>query len=85
MVLNKWFVSENVFTKGFMDYVVKVEKSPSFGGGKATVDVTVWKGSGYENTKHTEHFENFEKAFAFVEEFSNQKFFEDVIEQHFSK
>ena len=45
--------------------------------------VTPHKGNGYENTKHYEYFPNFEQAFNFVDEFSKQKFFDQVVEKYF--
>ena len=36
-----------------------------------------------KNTKHYEYFPNFEQAFKFVEEFTKQKFFDQVVEDYF--
>lgn len=101
-MLDGWYVRDNAFTKGFMDYVVEVkrvntnvykgtfipygEKSINIKVSdlpKPKVAVTIWKGNGYEDTKHTETFDNFEDAFKFVEEFSKQKFFDQVVEEYF--
>lgn len=102
MDINGWYVRENTFTKGFMDYVVSVERVNTNASKckfipygeksvninlsdlpKPKVAVTIWKGNGYEDTKHTEYFDDFEKAFKFVDEFSKQKFFDQVVEEHF--
>lgn len=92
-MLNGWYVRDNAFTKGFMNYVVEVKAKEiilfaDIHTGTQTneikaVDVTIWKGNGYEDTKHTETFDNFEDAFKFVEEFSKQKFFDQVVEEYF--
>lgn len=92
-MLDGWYVRDNAFTKGFMNYVVEVKAQEiilfaDIHTGTQTneikaVDVTIWKGNGYEDTKHTETFDNFEEAFKFVEEFSKQKFFDQVVEEHF--
>lgn len=90
-MLDGWYVRNNAFTKGFMDYVVEVKEVPSrwdFSGAfpkkvDGGIGVTIWKGEGYEDTKHTETFDNFEEAFKFVEEFSKQKFFDQVVEEYF--
>lgn len=82
MDVNGWHVRGNIFIKGFMDYVVEVkEVQPKHIG--EDVRVTIWKGNGYENTKYYEYFPNFEQAFNFVDEFSKQKFFDQVVEEYF--
>lgn len=82
MDINGWYVRDNNFTKGFMDYVVEIkEVQPKHIG--EDIKVTVWKGSGYEVIKHSEYFPYFEQAFNFVEEFFKQKFFDQVVEEHF--
>ena len=82
MDINGWYVRENTFTKGFMDYVVEVkEVQPKHPGEE--VRVTIWKGNGFEDTKHSEYFPYFEQAFKFVDEFTKQKFFDQVVEEYF--
>ena len=66
-----------------MDYVVEVKQTFWFALHRIKVNVTIWKGNGYEDTKHTETFDNFEDAFKFVDEFSKQKFFDQVVEEYF--
>ena len=85
MNIDGWWIRDNTFTKCFMDYVVRVEEStlPIEDIGIGKVDVTVWKGNGYENTEHTKTFDNFEEAFKFVEEFSKQKLFDKAVEDYF--
>lgn len=102
MDINGWYVRENTFTKGFLDYVVEVkrvntntskgifipygEKSININLSdmpKPKVAVTIWKGEGYEDTKHTITYDNFEEAFKFVDEFSKQKFFDQAVEEYF--
>ena len=86
MNLNDWYVKDNIFTKGFMDYVVEVKpikKIRDFGISEI-IEVTIWKGNGYEDTKHTVTYDNFEDAFNFVDEFSKQKFFDQVVEEYFN-
>ncbi len=82
--INGWYVRENAFTKGFMDYVVEVKQTFWFALHKVNVVVTIWKGSGQEDTKHTVYYDNFEDAFAFVNEFANQKFFDQAVEEYFN-
>lgn len=65
-----------------MDYVVEVKEVPPNHIWK-DVKVTIWKGNGLEDTKHSEYFLYFEQAFKFVEEFSKQKFFDQVVEEYF--
>lgn len=82
MDINGWHVRENTFIKGFMDYVVEVkEVQPKHIG--EDIRVTIWKGNGYEDTKHSVRFLDFEQAFNFVEEFTKQKFFDQVVEEYF--
>lgn len=93
MDINGWYVRDNAFIKGFINYVVEVKAQEiilfaDIHTGTQTneikaVDVTIWKGEGYEDTKHTETFGNFEDAFKFVEEFSKQKFFDQAVEEYF--
>ena len=82
MNMNGWHVRGNIFIKGFMDYVVEVKEAQPKHIGE-DVRVTIWKGDGYENTKHYEYFPNFEQAFKFVDEFSKQKFFDQAVEEYF--
>lgn len=82
MDVNGWHVRGNIFIKGFMDYVVEVKEVQSKHIGE-DVRVTIWKGSGPEDTKHSEYFPNFEQAFNFVDKFSKQKFFDQVVEEYF--
>lgn len=80
--MNGWYVRDNTFTKGFMDYVVEVkEVQPKHI--EEELRVTIWKGNGYEDTKHSEYFPNFEEAFKFVDEFTKQKFFDQAVEEYF--
>lgn len=63
-----------------MDYVVEVkEAQPKHI--DEVIRVTIWKGSGYEDTKHSVYFPDFEQDFKFVNEFINQKFFDQVVEE----
>lgn len=78
-MISGWFIKENTFTKGFTDYVVRIQRLI----GSYEVAVTVWKGSGQEDTQHTKLFEDFEHAFAFVDEFSSHKIFEKIITEYF--
>lgn len=80
--MNGWYARDNTFTKCFMDYVVEVKEVQSKHIWK-DVRVTIWKGNGLEDTKHSEYFPYFEQAFKFVEEFSKQKFFDQVVEEYF--
>lgn len=82
MDMNGWYIRDNTFTKCFTDYVVEVEEVPPNHIWK-DVRVTIWKGNGLEDTKHFEYFPYFERAFKFVEEFSKQKFFDQVVEKYF--
>jgi len=87
MDINGWFVRENTFTKGFMDYVVKVEQHIMLSElgyiASQKVLVTVWRGEGYEDTKHIKEFDNFEQVFKFVEDIK-RTFFEDVVKEYFN-
>lgn len=87
MDINGWFVRENTFIKGFMDYVVEVKQHIMWSElGYITsqkVLVTVWRGEGYEDTKHIKEFDNFEQAFKFVEDIK-RTFFEDVVKLFFN-
>lgn len=81
MDINGWYVRENIFTKSFMDYVVEVKLTIfhiSF-----YIAVTIWKGNGHEDTKRTVTYDNFEDAFKFVDEFTEQKFFDQTVEKYF--
>lgn len=75
--IDGWFVSCDQFSKGFMDYVVEIDRVV-FSINHETFEVenkiavTIWKGSGYEDTKHIAFFKDYEEAFAFVEEFQDQ-------------
>ena len=57
-----------------MDYVVEVKEAQPTHIGE-DIKVTIWKGNGYEDTKHSVRFLDFEQVFNFVDEFSKQKFF----------
>lgn len=90
MDINGWFVRENTFIKGFTDYVVEVKEynEPILEGMfishyKRTIRVAVWRGEGYEDTKHIKEFDNFEQAFKFVEDIK-RTFFEDVVKEFFN-
>lgn len=68
-----------------MDYVVEVKpikKIRDFGISEI-IEVTIWKGNGYEDTKHTVNYDYFEDAFKFVNEFTKQKFFDQAVEEYF--
>lgn len=81
MDINGWHVRSNTSTKGFMDYVVEVKEVPTHIG--EDIKVTIWKGNGYEDTKHSVRFLDFEQALNFVDEFSKQKFFDQVVKEYF--
>ena len=67
-----------------MDYVVEVKEAQPKHIDEG-IRVTIWKGSGYEDTKHSVYFPDFEQDFKFVNEFINQKFFDHVVEEYFTK
>lgn len=82
-MVDGWYVRDNVFTKSFMNYVVRVFDT-QVPNSTAPINVQVWRGEGYEDTMKTLAFRTFEEAFKFVDEFSKQKFFEKAVEEHFS-
>ena len=65
-----------------MDYVVEVKEAQPTHIGE-DIKVTIWKGNGYEDTKHSVGFLDFEQAFNFVDEFSKQKFFDQFVKEYF--
>ncbi len=69
-----------------MDYVVEVKQHIALTELGYIVskkaDVTIWKGEGYENTKHTITYDSFEDAFKFVDEFSKQKSFDQIVGEY---
>lgn len=91
MDISNWYVKGDIFLKSFIDYVVEVKEVSSrwdFSGAlpkkiDGGIGVTIWKGEGHEDTKHTIIYYNFEQAFKFVEEFSKQKFFDQAVEEYF--
>ena len=82
MNIDGWWIRDNTFTKGFMDYVVEVKEVQSTRIGE-DIRVTIWKGEGYEDTKHSEYFPYFEQAFKFVDEFTKHRFFDEAVEEYF--
>lgn len=76
-------VNTNVYKGTFIPYGersinIKVSDLP-----KPKIAATVWRGEGYEDTKHTKFFDNYEEAFKFVEDIK-RTFFEDVVKEFFS-
>ena len=55
MDMNGWYVRDNTFTKCFTDYVVEVKEVQPNHIWK-NLRVTIWKGNGLEDTKHSEYF-----------------------------
>lgn len=53
-----------------MDYVVEVKETQPKHIDEG-IRVTIWKGSGYEDTKHSVYFPDFEQDFKFANEFIN--------------
>lgn len=94
-----WVNDNNEFHKGFIDYVVSVKQVNVNASRRIftpksintilsdlpepKVAVTIWKGSGHEETKHTVYYDNYEDAFNFVDEFAKQKKFDQVVGEYF--
>lgn len=82
-MLNGWYVRDNTFTKGFMNYVVRVFDT-QVPNSTAPINVQFWRGEGYEDTMKTFAFRTFEEAFDFVEKTAGEfVFFDDLLKRGF--
>ena len=77
---DRWFISDNQFSAGFMDYVALIKPVHVGNGNLLRWELVFTKGTGYNKESEPIYCQTAEEAFGLVEEYSKQVMFDNLMD-----